>query len=80
MGKCGYPPLELTVSLYYLRSTLACGKTQGEHVKTRCHVIVTQQNPAVEQSTRKFRNLPQQTGKAADMSELQTHHRTTPGQ
>jgi len=63
-----------------LRSTLACGKTQSEHVKIRCHVIVTQQSPAVEQSARKFRNLPLQTGKAADMSELQTHHCITLGQ
>ena len=29
---------------------------------------------------RKFRNLPLQTGKAADMGERQTHHCTTPGQ
>jgi len=42
MAKCGYPLLELTVSLHYLRSTLACGKTQSEHVKIRCHVLVTQ--------------------------------------
>jgi len=34
----------------------------------------------VEESARKFRNLPLQTGKAADMRELQTHHCTTPGQ
>jgi len=80
MAKCGYPLSELTVSLEYLRSTLACGKTQSEDVKIRCHVIVTQQNPAIEQSARKFRNLPLQTGKAADMGELQTHHCTTPGQ
>jgi len=32
MAKCGY----------YLRSTLACGKTQSEHLKIRCHVTVTQ--------------------------------------
>jgi len=42
MAKCGYPLLELTVSLHYLCSTLACGKTLGEQVKIRCHVIVTQ--------------------------------------
>jgi len=42
MAKCGYPLLELTVSLHYLRSTLACGKTRSEHVKIRCHGIVTQ--------------------------------------
>jgi len=42
MAKSGYPLLELTVSLHYLRSTLACSKTQSEHVKIRCHVIVMQ--------------------------------------
>jgi len=31
-------------------------------------------------SARKFRNLPLETSKAGDMSELQTHHFTTPGQ
>jgi len=50
-------------------------------MKIRCHVIVTQKSPTVEQSAcNKFRNLTLQTGKAADMSELQTHHCTTPGQ
>jgi len=39
MAKCGYPPLELTVSLHYLLSTLASGKTQSEHVKMRCHIV-----------------------------------------
>jgi len=33
----------------------------------------------MKQYARKFRNLPLQTGKTADMSELQTHHCTTPG-
>jgi len=47
MAKCGYPLLELTVSLHYLRSALACGKSSttviwSEHVKIRCRVIVTQ--------------------------------------
>jgi len=42
VAKCGHPLLELTVSLHYLRSTLASGKTQSEHVKIRCHVILTQ--------------------------------------
>ena len=81
MAKCGYPlSSELTVALHYLRSTLACSKTQSEPVKIHCHVIVTQWNTAVEQFARKFRNLPLQTGKAAGMSELQTHHCTSPGQ
>jgi len=42
MKVCGYPLLELTVSLYFLRLTLACGKTQSAHVKVRSHVIVIQ--------------------------------------
>jgi len=82
---CGYPLSELTVALHYLRLTLACGKTPttvtwSERVKIRWHVIVTQQSPTAEQSARKLGNLPLQTGKAADISELQTHHCTTPGQ
>jgi len=32
--------LELTASLQYLRSTLACGKTQSEHVKIRCMLLL----------------------------------------
>jgi len=35
------PLSKLTVSLHYLCS-LACSKTQSDHVKIRCHVIVTQ--------------------------------------
>jgi len=48
-------------------------------VKIRYHGIFTQ-SPTEERSARKFRDLPLQTGKAADMSELQTLHCTTPGQ
>jgi len=45
---CGYPLSELNDSgLHYLRLTLTCGKmpptvTWSEHVKIRCHIIVTQ--------------------------------------
>jgi len=42
----GYPLSDLTVSLHYMRSTPACGKTptvvSSEHVKIRYHVIVMQ--------------------------------------
>jgi len=43
-------------------------------------LLLRKLSPTVEQSVRKFRNLPLETGKVADMSELQTHHYTTPGQ
>jgi len=39
-------------------------------------LLLRNKSPAVEQSARKLGNLPLQTGKAADMSELQTHHCT----
>jgi len=42
--------------------------------------LLRNKSPTVEQSARKFRNLLLYTGKAADMSEMQTHHCTTPGQ
>jgi len=54
--------------------------TWSKHVKIRCHVIVTQKSPTVEQSAFTFRNLSLQIDKAGDRSELQTHHCTTPGQ
>ena len=41
-----------------------------------CHYAI----PTAEQIACKVRNLPLQTGKAAAMSELQTHPCTTPGQ
>jgi len=43
-------------------------------------LLLRNKSPAAEQSARKLGNLPLQTGKAADMSELQTHQCTTPGQ
>jgi len=73
------PLSAVTVSLHYLprclRSKVTSGKTPtivtwSEHQKICCLVIVTQQRPTVEQSARKFRNLPLPTNERPASSPL----------
>jgi len=45
--------------------------TWSEHLKIYCCVIVTQERPRVQQSSNKFRNLPQQ---AKERKNLPFHH------
>ena len=70
----GLPLSAITVSLHYLptclRSTVACNKTPitvngSEPLKIRCHIIVAQWRPTVEQIPLQGRNMP-----------LQAHRRT----
>jgi len=67
-----------------LRSTVTCGKTSATATGAEAEVkifavFVTQWRSTVEQSARKFGNLPLQAKKQC-MSELQAHHCMTPEQ